>query len=61
VKQLAKNEDKGFWSIVGVFMALWGITELNGGALWIITSERLFPLFIVTVGFTMVAKTLWSV
>lgn len=58
---MAKNEGKSFWSIVGVFMTIWGITELNGGAVWILTCEHLFPLFIVELGITMVAMTLWSV
>jgi hypothetical protein len=42
-------------------MTIWGITELNGGAVWILTCEHLFPLFIVELGITMVAMTLWSV
>ena len=58
---MEKNEEKSFWSVVGVFMTLWGLTELNGGAVWIITSEHLFPLFIVTVGVAMVAKNLLKV
>ncbi len=57
---MEKNEDKSFWTIVGVFIALWGVTELNGGSIWILASEQLFPLFLVTVGITMVAKTVWG-
>jgi hypothetical protein len=57
---MAKNEDKSFWTIVGIFMALWGITEINGGSIWILSGEQLFPLFLVTVGLTMVARNILS-
>jgi hypothetical protein len=57
---MAKNEDKSFGMIVGVFVALWGIIEINGGSIWILSGEQLFPLFLVTVGISMVAKTIMS-
>ena len=60
MKQMAIKEDKSFWAIVGVFIALWGVVELNGGALWVLTGERLFPLFLVTVGLNIAVKTIWG-
>lgn len=55
---MAKNEDKSFGLIVGIFIALWGIVEINGGSIWILSGEHLFPLFLVTVGLTIVVKNL---
>ena len=57
---MAKNEDKSFGLIVGIFIALWGIVEINGGSLWILSDEHLFPLFLVTVGLTIVGKNIMS-
>ena len=58
VKQMVKNEDKSFGLIVGLFIALWGIVEINGGSLWILSGEHLFPLFLVTIGLMIVGKNI---
>lgn len=53
-----KGDDLGFWVAVGVFITLWGVSELFGEIYWWASSQFLWGIFLLGVGSAIVVKVL---
>lgn len=53
-----KGDELGFWVVVGVFITLWGVSELLGDMYWWASSQFLWGIFLLGVGSAIVVKAL---
>ena len=53
-----KGDDVGFWVISGIFVILWGVSELLGDMYWWASSSFLWGAFLLGVGSVVIVKTL---
>jgi hypothetical protein len=51
-----KGDDLGFWVVSGVFIFLWGISEIFGNMFWWASPEFLWGVFLLGVGSSIVLK-----
>ncbi len=53
-----KGDDVGFWLISGIFVILWGVSELLGHVYWWASSSFLWGAFLLGLGSVIIIKTL---
>jgi len=53
-----KGDDLGLWVVVGVFITLWGVSELLGDIYWWASSQFLWGIFLLGVGSSIVVRAL---
>ena len=51
-----KGDDVGFWLMSGVFVVLWGVSELIGDIYWWASPEFLWGVFLLGVGGSILVK-----
>lgn len=53
-----KGDNLWLWAIVGIFITLWGVSELLGDIYWWASTGFLWGVFLLVVGSTIVVKVL---
>ncbi|UCD44269.1 MAG: hypothetical protein JSV27_09050 [Candidatus Bathyarchaeota archaeon] len=53
-----KYDGLALWVVVGVFITLWGVSELLGDTYWWASRQFLWDIFLLGVGPTIVVRTL---